>query len=104
MPHTLEKSRPTTVTLKLDPSHRERLKSLTVVKQRTAHYLMKEAIERYLTTQEAQQSVLQSQDDSVAHFETTGLHVTHKAFSYSPDDLQRDKAPVCFERFTHVLT
>ena len=37
---------------------------------------MKEAIERYLQTEEAQQAVLSSVDESVAHFEATGLHIT----------------------------
>jgi len=76
MPNTLEKPRTATVTLKLDTSHRDRLKSLAVAKKRTAHYLMKEAIERYLKAEEAQQAVLTSVDDSVANFEATGLHVT----------------------------
>lgn len=39
---------------------------------------MKEAIERYLSFEEAQQAVLQSVDDSIAHFEATGLHITHE--------------------------
>jgi predicted transcriptional regulator len=37
---------------------------------------MKEAIERYLKAEEAQQAALQSVDDSVANFEATGLHIT----------------------------
>jgi predicted transcriptional regulator len=64
------------MTLKLDTSHRDRLKSLAAVKKRTAHYLMKEAIERYLKAEEAQLVALQSVDDAVAHFEATGLHIT----------------------------
>ncbi|APW47553.1 CopG family ribbon-helix-helix protein [Rhodoferax antarcticus] len=76
MPSTLEKQRTSTVTLKLDPSCRDRLKSLAVAKNRTSHYLMKEAIERYLKAEEAQQAVMQSVDDSVTHFEATGLHIT----------------------------
>ena len=76
MPNTLDKPRTATMTLKLDTSHRDRLKSLAVAKKRSAHYLMKEAIERYLRAEEAQQVALQSVDDSVANFEATGLHVT----------------------------
>ncbi len=76
MQRPLEKQRASTVTLKLDTSHRDRLKSLAVAKKRTSHYLMKEAIERYLKAEEAQQAVLKSVDDSVAHFEATGLHIT----------------------------
>jgi predicted transcriptional regulator len=76
MPNTLDKPRTATMTLKLDTSHRDRLKSLAVAKKRSAHYLMKEAIERYLKAEEAQQAALQSVDDSVANFEATGLHIT----------------------------
>lgn len=76
MPSALGKSQTSTVTLKLDTTYRDRLKSLAVIKKRTAHYLMKEAIERYLQAEEAQQTILSSVDDSVAHFETTGLHIT----------------------------
>jgi predicted transcriptional regulator len=75
-PLAVEKPHAATVTLKLDASHRERLKSLASAKKRTAHYLMKEAIERYLTAEEAQQAVLSSVDESVADFEATGLHIT----------------------------
>jgi predicted transcriptional regulator len=64
------------MTLKLDTKHRDRLKSLALVKKRSAHYLMKEAIDRYLEAEEAQQVALNSVDESVAHFEATGLHVT----------------------------
>lgn len=98
MPSTLEKPRTATVTLKLDPSHRERLKSLAVAKQRTAHYLMKEAIERYLKTEEAQQAVLKTLDDSVDHFETTGLHITldeFKTWAAQVKEKRNAQLPAC---------
>lgn len=75
---TIAKPRAATVTLKLDAAFRDRLKSLAATKKRTSHYLMKEAIERYLNLEEAQQAVLQSVDDSIAHFEATGLHINHE--------------------------
>jgi predicted transcriptional regulator len=73
MQNTSEKPRASTVTLKLDTSQRDRIKSLALAKKRTSHYLMKEAIERYLKTEESQQVILSSVDDSIAHFEATGL-------------------------------
>ena len=76
MPSALEKPRASTVSLKLEDSYRDRLKSLAIAKKRTSHYLMKEAIERYLKTEEAQLDILKSVDESVAHFEATGLHLT----------------------------
>jgi len=76
MPTVLEKSKAANVTIKLDTAHRDRLKSLAVIKKRTSHYLMKEAIERYLVAEEAQQTVLKSVDESITHYEATGLHIT----------------------------
>ena len=43
MPNTLDKPRTATMTLKLDTSHRDRLRSLAVARKRSSHYLMKEA-------------------------------------------------------------
>ncbi len=71
----LNKPRSTTVTLKLDAGHRQRLKDLAETKHRSAHYLMKEAIERYLAQEEAEQAVLQSVDVEIANFEISGLHI-----------------------------
>lgn len=76
MPNTLEKAPAVNLTIKLDSSHRDRLKSLAIVKKRTAHYLMKEAIERYIDVEEAQQTILKSVDESIVHYEATGVHIT----------------------------
>jgi predicted transcriptional regulator len=77
MPEAIAKTRVSSVTLKIDKSYRERLKSLAVQKNRSAHYLMKEAIDRYLKAEEAQQAVLTSVDEAIAHYEVTGLHLSH---------------------------
>jgi predicted transcriptional regulator len=76
MSNTLTRPIATNVTIKLDSTHRDRLKSLAIAKKRTSHYLMKEAIERYLLAEEAQQTILKSVDDSITHYEATGLHIT----------------------------
>lgn len=98
MPNTLTKPHTATVTLKLDASYRDRLKLLAAAKKRTSHYLMKEAIERYLKVEEAQQAILQSVDDSIAHFEATGLHITHsevKAWAQELKTNRNAKLPEC---------
>lgn len=64
------------MTLKLGEADRARLKALAAVKKRTTHYLMKEAVERYLRVEEMQQAVLNTVDDAVSHYELTGLHLT----------------------------
>ena len=76
MQTTLEKPTTANVTIKLDTSHRTRLKSLAIAKKRTSHYLMKEAIDRYIQAEEAEQAVLKIVDDSITHYEATGLHIT----------------------------
>ena len=76
MPAVLEKSKASNITIKLDATHRDRLKSLATAKKRTPHYLMKEAIERYMDAEEAEQAALKIVDNSVSHYEMTGLHIT----------------------------
>ena len=41
-------------------SERQRLKSLAAAKQRTPHFLMKEAIQRYIEDEEAEQAAIQA--------------------------------------------
>jgi len=86
------------MTLKLDTSHRDRLKSLAVARKRSSHYLMKEAIERYLKAEEAQQAALQSVDDSGVHFEATGLHITLNELKSWAKDVKKSRdaqLPAC---------
>lgn len=75
-----EPARTANVTVKLEGHERDRLKSLAQARQRTPHFLMKEAISRYLDAEEADQAVLRIVDESVAHYEATGLHVTFDEF------------------------
>jgi predicted transcriptional regulator len=98
MPSTLEKPRVATVTLKLDTAQRDRLKLLAVDKKRTAHYLMKEVIERYLKVEEAQQAALKSVDEAVAHFEASGLHMSLDEFKTWVGNVKLDRnaqLPAC---------
>ncbi len=76
MTAAVDPTRPATVTLKLGEGARERLKLLAEAKRRSAHYLMKEVIERYLDQEEAQQAILKSVDAKVANFEANGKHIT----------------------------
>jgi predicted transcriptional regulator len=86
---TLDKPRPSgTVTLKLDPSDRERLAALAEMKKRTPHYLMKEAILDYLRREEARQNFTQAAEASYAHYKETGLHISLDEFSAWADAVQ----------------
>ena len=76
MSAVLEKAKASNITIKLDATHRDRLKSLATAKKRTPHDLLKEAIERYIDAEEAEQAALKIVDNSVSHYEMTGIHIT----------------------------
>lgn len=87
----IEKPRsPGTVTVKLDPSDRDRIASLAILKKRTAHYLMKEAILEYVQREEARQNFIKAADTSFEHYKETGLHITLDEFSAWVDDVQKN--------------
>ncbi len=73
---TLERPRSVNVTVKLDQSQRDRIKSLAAYKKRTPHYLMIDAIETYIQAGEREQAILNMVDEGNDHFEQTGLHTT----------------------------
>jgi len=92
----IEKPRsPGSVTVKLDPSDRDRIASLAAMKKRTPHYLMKEAILEYVQREEARQSFIKAADTSFEHYKETGLHITLDEFSAWVDDVQKNpNAPI----------
>ena len=52
---TLEKPRTGNMTVKLDSADQERLKSIALSKKRTPHFIMREALHKYLEAEEAEQ-------------------------------------------------
>ncbi len=92
----IEKPRsPGTVTIKLDPSDRDRISSLATLKKRTPHYLMKEAILEYVQREEARQNFIRAAETSFEHYKETGLHITLDEFSAWVDDVQNNPdAPI----------
>ena len=64
------------VTVKLDSSERDRLKLLAVSKKRTPHYLMREAIQVYLATEESNARFVAAAQDSLGQYEKTGKHIS----------------------------
>lgn len=64
------------VSVKLDTSLQDRLQRLAGQRDRTAHYLMREAIQQYLDREEARESFKQDALASWAEYQETGLHVT----------------------------
>jgi predicted transcriptional regulator len=65
-----------TTNLELDASIKDRLQRLADARQRTAHGLMREAIEQYVDREEKRERLRQDAFAAWAEFHATGLHVT----------------------------
>jgi predicted transcriptional regulator len=73
---TVERQRSVNVTVKLYEVQRERMRALAAYKKRTPHFLMIDAIDKYIQDGEREQAMLKMVDEGNEHFERTGLHVT----------------------------
>lgn len=67
-------SRP--VAVKLDPAIRARVQRLAKARDRSAHYLMREAIAQYVEREEKRDALRQEALQAWAAFQATGLHAT----------------------------
>jgi predicted transcriptional regulator len=76
MEATLTPTKAMNMTVKLEASERLRLTTIAAAKKRSPHYLMKEAIQRYLDEEELEQRQIAMAQESIDHYEKTGLHVT----------------------------
>ena len=65
-----------TVGVKLDEKTRTRLKKLGRAKQRSAHWLMKDAIVRYLESEERYEQEKVEDDSRWRRYVDTGTHLT----------------------------
>ena len=68
----------TPTSIKLDEKLKNRIQSLAEVKHRSIHWMMREAIEEYVSREEARESFKQEALASWKNFQETGLHVTHQ--------------------------
>lgn len=69
------------MTVKLEDSERERVKSIAIAKQRTPHYIMREAIRNYLNEEEAEQRFIAVAKESLEEFKKDEKHITLDEFS-----------------------
>ncbi len=67
--------------VKLDDDLRDRIQSLAESKQRSAHWIMREAIKEYVGREEARRSFIADAEASMRHYNETGLHVTYEEVS-----------------------
>ncbi|MFZ4654565.1 MAG: ribbon-helix-helix protein, CopG family [Gammaproteobacteria bacterium] len=66
--------RPTT--LKIDPDTKERVQRLADVRQRSAHWLMLEAIRQFVDREEKREAFRQDGIKAWNEYQATGLHLT----------------------------
>lgn len=66
------------VSVKIDDDMRERIQTLAESKQRSAHWVMREAIREYVDREEARAVFNRDTEDAWRHFQETGHHLTGK--------------------------
>lgn len=64
------------VAVKIDPDLRERVRRLAEARQRTPHWLMREAISQYVEREEKREAYRQAGLDAWREYQETGLHAT----------------------------
>jgi predicted transcriptional regulator len=69
---------PSTTSVKLDTKTKERVQRLASARRRSAHWVMREAIEQYVEREEQREQLRQDALAAWNHYQTTGLHLTAK--------------------------
>jgi predicted transcriptional regulator len=62
--------------IKIDDELKSRIQHFANIRQRSAHWIMREAIAQYVTREEARESFKQEALASWASYQETGLHLT----------------------------
>jgi predicted transcriptional regulator len=65
-----------TTSLKLDTEMKARVQRLADAQRRTSHWIMREAIEEYVSREEKRQSFLKDAVAAWEEYQQTGLHLT----------------------------
>ena len=65
-----------TTSLKLDETTKERVQRLASARRRSAHWLMREAIEQYVEREEKREEFRRGALDAWEEYQATGLHLT----------------------------
>ncbi|MFW5641052.1 MAG: CopG family ribbon-helix-helix protein [Thermodesulfobacteriota bacterium] len=87
----------TTMGVKLDEETRDRLKALANARQRSAHWLMKDAINKYLEREEEIERRNREADEAWEEYQRTGQFVGHDAMESWLDTWGTDKEDPCPE-------
>jgi predicted transcriptional regulator len=87
-----------TVGVKIDPVMKQRLQRLAKARHRTPHWVMREAIEQYVTREEKREALHQDVLLAWKEYEETGLHVTSDeaiAWLETWGDQEEKEVPQC---------
>lgn len=85
----------TTMGIKLDEDTRARLKALGAAKQRSPHWLMREAIREYLDKEEQIERRNAEADEAWEEYKRTGQFVSNEAMTAWLDTWGTDKEGPC---------
>ncbi len=67
-----------TTSLKLDVKLKKRVQRLASARRRSPHWLMREAVEQYVSREEKREQLRQDALAAWNHYQTTGLHLTEE--------------------------
>ena len=93
----------TAIAVKIEQETKDRMKRLAELKQRSTHWLMKEAILQYVEREEKSESFRQEALLARNEYQTTGLHVTSEeadawlAKLEEGQDLEPPECHVCLD-------
>ena len=86
------------VAIKIDPDIKERVRRLATARNRSAHWLMREAITQYVEREEKREAFRQDAIKAWEEYRTTGLHATAEeadAWLARLEDDQDAEPPEC---------
>lgn len=89
---------PATTSLKLDSELKERIQRLAEARRRSAHWIMREAVEQYVSREEKREEFRAAALDAWNGYQATGLHATAEeadAWLARLEAGERAEAPEC---------
>ena len=79
------------VSVKIDDNLKDRVQLLATARKRSSHWIMREAIVRYVEQEEARENVRQSAIAAWEGYQQTGLHATFEEADAWLAELEGDK-------------
>jgi predicted transcriptional regulator len=87
-----------TTSLKLEPELKKRVQKLASMRRRSAHWILREAVEQYVSREEEREKLRQDALSAWTHYQTTGLHTTAEEVDAWMEKLEKGEdaeAPEC---------